>query len=214
MSHDRNMKYLIDKRVIYRRLPIKDQPSEVYEWGWFYKEGTHEYYNLFNSPAKITTYKSLKWHLIVLWYLNQDLDYEQFKKIALHITDFKNNFITFRVKQALLDKVIDEVYGIEFDLAPNNKIKKVIFKDFIPLTKNEKLSIVGKLLGRGTKASPESIYDCMLEINDLGEKITISKLAKYLNCTTRTVHRNMNDDLNLEKYRLNEEVQCKKLRTA
>lgn len=214
MSHDRNMKYLIDQRIIYRRLPIKDEPSEVYDWGWFYKEGTHEYYNLFNSPAKITTYKSLKWHLIVLWYLNQDLDYEQFKKIVLHITDFKNNFITFRVKQELLNKVIDEVHGVELDLAPNNKIKKVIFKDFIPLTKNEKLSIVGKLLGRGTKASPESIYDCMLEINDLGEKITISKLAKYLNCTTRTVHRNMTDDLNLEKYRLNEEVQCKKLRTA
>jgi hypothetical protein len=208
------MKYLIDQRIIYRRLPIKDEPSEVYDWGWFYKEGTHEYYNLFNSPAKITTYKSLKWHLIVLWYLNQDLDYEQFKKIVLHITDFKNNFITFRVKQELLNKVIDEVHGVELDLAPNNKIKKVIFKDFIPLTKNEKLSIVGKLLGRGTKASPESIYDCMLEINDLGEKITISKLAKYLNCTTRTVHRNMTDDLNLEKYRLNEEVQCKKLRTA
>ena len=214
MSHDRNMKYLIDQRIIYRRLPIKDEPSEVYDWGWFYKEGTHEYYNLFNSPAKITTYKSLKWHLIVLWYLNQDLDYERFKKIVLHITDFKNNFITFRVKQELLNKVIDEVHGVELDLAPNNKIKKVIFKDFIPLTKNEKLSIVGKLLGRGTKASPESIYDCMLEINDLGEKITISKLAKYLNCTTRTVHRNMTDDLNLEKYRLNEEVQCKKLRTA
>ena len=81
MSHDRNMKYLIDNRIIYRRLPIKDKPSEVYDWGWFYKEGTHEYYNLFNSPAKITTYKSLKWHLIVLYYLNQDIGYEQFKNL-------------------------------------------------------------------------------------------------------------------------------------
>ena len=73
MSHNRNMKYLNDHRIIYRRLPIKDKPSEVYDWGWFYKDGTHEYYNLFNSPAKITSYKSLKWHLIVLLYLNQEL---------------------------------------------------------------------------------------------------------------------------------------------
>lgn len=214
MSHDRNMKYLNDHRIIYRRLPIKDEPSEVYDWGWFYKEGTHEYYNLFNSPAKITTYKSLKWHLIVLWYLNQEIDLKEFKKIAEHITNIKNNFITFRVKEEVLDKIINEAYAFDYELAPKNRVKKVIFKDFIPLTKNEKLSIVGKLLGRGTKASPESIYDCMLEINDLGEKITIAKLAKYLNCTSRTVHRNMTDDLNLEKYRLNEEVQCKKLRTA
>lgn len=208
------MKYLTDNRIIYRRLPISDMPSEVYDWGWFYKEGTYQYYNLFNSPAKITTYKSLKWHLIVLWYLNQEISFEQLKKIASHITDIKNNFITFRVKEDLLDKVISEVYAFDFETAPKNKIKKVIFKDFIPLTKNEKLSIVGKLLGRESKASPELIYDCMLEINDLGEKITIAKLAKYLNCTPRTVHRNMTDDLNKEKYRLNEEVQCKKLRTA
>lgn len=214
MSHDRNMKYLNDHRIIYRRLPIKDEPSEVYDWGWFYKDGTHEYYNLFNSPAKITTYKSLKWHLIVLWYLNQDIDFKQFKKIAAYITEIKNNFITFRVKEEVLNKIIDEAYAFDYELAPKNKVKKVIFKDFIPLTKNEKLSIVGKLLGRGTKASPESIYDCMLEISDLGEKITIAKLAKYLNCTSRTVHRNMTDELNLEKYRLNEEIQCKKLRTA
>ena len=214
MSHDRNMKYLTDQRVIYRRLPINDKPSEVYEWGWFYKDGTHEYYNLFNSPAKITTYKSLKWHLIVLWYLNQNFTLNEFKKISQYITEKKNNFITFKVKDEVLDKIISEIYTFDFELAPKNKIKKVIFKDFIPLTKNEKLSIVGKLLGRGTKASPESIYDCMLEINDLGDKITIAKLAKYLNCTTRTVHRNMTDDLNQEKYRLNEELQCKKLRTA
>lgn len=214
MSHDRNMKYLVDQRIIYRRLPINDKPSEVYDWGWFYKDGTHEYYNLFNSPAKINTYKSLKWHLIVLWYLNQDLTLNKFKKISQYITEKKNNFITFSVKDEVLDKIISEIYTFDFELAPKNKIKKVIFKDFIPLTKNEKLSIVGKLLGRGTKASPESIYDCMLEINDLGDKITIAKLAKYLNCTTRTVHRNMTDDLNQEKYRLNEELQCKKLRTA
>ena len=162
MSHDRNMKYLTDQRVIYRRLPINDKPSEVYEWGWFYKDGTHEYYNLFNSPAKITTYKSLKWHLIVLWYLNQNFTLNEFKKISQYITEKKNNFITFKVKDEVLDKIISEIYTFDFELAPKNKIKKVIFKDFIPLTKNEKLSIVGKLLGRGTKASPESIYDCML----------------------------------------------------
>ena len=74
MSHfDRNMKYLNDRRIFYRRDPVNDQPTETYDWGVVYSQGTYECYSLFRSKAKITTYKSLKWHLLVLWYLNVGL---------------------------------------------------------------------------------------------------------------------------------------------
>jgi hypothetical protein len=208
------MKYLIDNRVIYRRLPITDEPSEVFDWGWFYKDGTHEYYNLFNSPAKINTYKSLKWHLLVLRHLNGDLTEKQFKKLADYIANKNNGFCTFSPSNNMIHNLLDEFNEIDLEKPPKNRIKKVIFKDFIPLTKNEKLSIVGTLLGRGSKASPQNIYECMIALNDLGEKITISKIAKHLNCTTRTVYRNMENDLKIEKDKLNEEIQCAKLRTA
>lgn len=214
MSHSRNMKYLINKRIIYRRLPVTDTPSEVHEWGWFYDQGTYQYYNLFNSPAMINTYKSLKWHLIVLFYLNEGISKNEFERLVEYIVEKKNGFITFSISKNMLYNILDEVYDFDFNLAPKNKIKKIIFKDFIPLTKNQKLSIVGKLLGRTSKASPESIYECMIELNDLGEKITISKLAKHLNCTTRTVYRNLTEELKQEKDKLNEEVQCTKLRTS
>ena len=70
MSYDRNLEYLNKKRVIYRRGPINDKPTQQYEWGSFYESGADECYELFRSKAKIPTYKSLKWHLYVLWYLN------------------------------------------------------------------------------------------------------------------------------------------------
>ena len=38
----------------------------------YFANGTHEYYRLFYTPSKITTYKSLKWHMLVLYYLNID----------------------------------------------------------------------------------------------------------------------------------------------
>ena len=79
MSHERNMKYFNAKRVIYRREPITDIPTKVYDWGNYYENGTHECYELFRSKAKITTYKSLKWHMLVLWYLNPDLTQDNFK---------------------------------------------------------------------------------------------------------------------------------------
>ena len=50
------------------------------------------------------------------------------------------------------------------------------------------------------------IYDAMIEINEAYRKITISKIAKCLGCSTRTVHRHMSDSLKEEKQKLNEEV--------
>ena len=43
----------------------------------------------------------------------------------------------------------------------------------------------------------------MLHIHDNGESITISKIAKALKCTTRTIHRNMGEELKKEKDKLN-----------
>ena len=68
MSH-RNLKYLNQNRVIYRKYS-SDTPTSTYNWGWHYEEGTYDYYSLFNTKAKINSYKSLKWHLLTLWYLN------------------------------------------------------------------------------------------------------------------------------------------------
>ena len=89
------MKIFETNRIIYRRDPITDIPTSVHSWGRFYKEGTHQYYNLFYSDAKITTIKSLKWHLYVLWYLNPNMDKKQFEKLYRYIINPQNNFITF-----------------------------------------------------------------------------------------------------------------------
>ena len=46
----------------------------------------------------------------------------------------------------------------------------------------------------------------MLDLNDNKQKITISKLAKLLECSTRTIYRNMGNQLKLEKELLNKEL--------
>ena len=48
----------------------------------------------------------------------------------------------------------------------------------------------------------------MLDINNLDNKITIANIALALNCTTRTVHRNINSQLRKEIRILNEKIQC------
>ena len=46
----------------------------------------------------------------------------------------------------------------------------------------------------------------MILINNENENITISKLAEYLECSTRTVHRNIGNELKKEKELLNQQL--------
>ena len=88
---------------------------------------------------------------------------------------------------------------------PTNKLHKVIFKDNSMLTLSEKLSIVGKLIGRNG-LDKETIYQCMLDINSNGDKITIRWMSELLGVSQRTVYRHMCNDLKREKQILNEEI--------
>jgi transcriptional antiterminator len=62
------------------------------------------------------------------------------------------------------------------------------------------------MVGRSKIVDNESIYECMLYINGDKRKITISNIAKILNCSTRTIHRTMNIELKKEKNLLNMSV--------
>lgn len=206
MSYERNLNYLNKHRIIYRRGPLTDKPTESFDWGDYYEEGTYQCYTLFRSKAKITTYKSLKWHLIVLWYLNPQLDQDQFEKLARVICFKKNGFITFNVSDQLLQSMIYEVSMYDLEVPPKNKMRKIIFKEFSGLTPEQKMSIVGQLVGKTKKVHQDDIYECMLDLHDMGKKITISKIADLLKCSTRTVHRNIGNELKKEKELLNQEL--------
>ena len=202
MSQDRNMKWLNDRRIVYRRDPDTDVPTIETKQYKYYENGTYQCYHLFNSKAKITTYKSLKWHMLVLYYLNEDIDLEH---VFRFIANKDNGFVTFFIKQRILDEMIKDVIAQGGD-PPANKLRKVVFKPYSGLDLSAKLSIVGKLIGRSSRVDEESIYQCMLDLNDIDKKITWGRVAGLLDCSTRTIYRNLNKQLRREKQILNEEV--------
>ena len=205
MSQERNLKWLNDRRIIYRKDPDTDVPTIETKQYKYYEDGTYQCYHLFNSKAKITTYKSLKWHMLVLYYLNMDnIINSDFVTVARFIANKENGFVTFFIKNKLLEDMIGDVLMQGGD-PPANKLRKVVFKPYSGLDLSEKLSIVGKLIGRSS-IDKEMIYDAMLDLNDMGKKITISRIAGLLDCSTRTIHRHMCDELKQEKNILNEEV--------
>jgi hypothetical protein len=202
MSH-RNLKYLNDNRIIYRRYS-SDIPTTSFSWGWYYKDGTHGYYAMFNSKAKITSIRSLKWHLLTLWYLNPDMDKDKFTLLAEYICYKQNGFITFSAGSKLTTKIIEDVYKQDLENPPKNRLRKIVFKDSSGLSTVEKLQIVGKIIGQAKGVKEDDIYEAMLYLHDQG-KITVSKLAKALKCTNRTIYRHMGKELKLEKQLLNKE---------
>jgi len=182
MSRERNMKWLNDRHVIYRRDPVNDIPTTETKHYKYYENGTHECYHLFNSKAKITTYKSLKWHFYVLYFLNQDRPGGLLPtNVYRFIADKENGFVTFFISDKKLESMINDVFESGGE-PPINKKRKIIFKDFCGLSFDQKMSIVGKLIGRS------------------------SRVAGLLDCSERTIIRNINNELKKEKDILNEEI--------
>jgi len=202
----RNLTYFNTNRIVYKRDPITDKPTHETDKYMFFEQGTHECYSLFASKAKITTFKSLKWHLLVLWYLNPQLDQDQFMVVAEIIAHKPNGFTSFAIHADLLRKIVYEVSMLDLDEPPLNKLRKVIFKYGSGLSKEEKLTVVGELIGRSKRIHKDDIYQCMLDIHDVGKKITITQIALYLECATRTIHRNMCEELKREKELLNKQL--------
>ena len=117
-----------------------------------------------------------------------------------------NGFTSFTIHIDLLRKMVYEVSMLDLDQPPKNKLRKVVFKQSCGLTKEQKLSIVGELIGRTKRVHEDDIYQCMLDLNDLGRKITITQLALHLECSTRTIHRNISEQLKREKELLNKQL--------
>ena len=206
MSYERKIKWLNDRRILYRQDPISDIPSIETKQYKYYADGTYQCYHLFNSKAKITTYKSLKWHMLVLYYLNIDNDIEdELYTIFRFIADKENGFVTFFIKTKILNNMIQDVFDQGGD-PPANKLRKVVFKPYSGLDLSAKLSIVGKLIGRSSRVDEEAIYQCMLDLNEDNKKITWGRVAGLLDCSTRTIYRNLNKQLKKEKQILNEEI--------
>jgi hypothetical protein len=204
MSH-RNLKYLNDNRIIYRRYS-SDIPTTSFSWGWYYKDGTHGYYAMFNSKAKITSIRSLKWHLLTLWYLNPDMNKDKFTLLAEYICYNQNEFITFSAGTKLINKIIEDVYRQDLESPPKNRLRKVVFKDSSGLSVVEKLQIVGSIIGQAKGIKQDDIYEAMIYIHEQ-EKITVQRLANVLECTKRTIYRHMGEELKEEKLLLNKEYE-------
>ena len=146
--------------------------------------------------------------MLTLWYLNPNWEKQDALDVAIYLSYKPNGFTTFTINKWNVERLVEDVYNMELDEPPRNKLRKIVFKQFTGLDKIEKLRIVGRLIGRLRGVDSTDIYEAMLQINYEGGKIIISRLAKMLNVTPRTIYRRMDKypALKEEKQLLNEET--------
>ena len=151
------------------------------------------------------------WHLRVLWYLNPELNIDEFRSLCRLLADKVNGFVIHSFNETAIAYAVDNVYNGDLDKPPQNTSRKIIFKEYHGLTKQEQARISGKYAKLGTGIGPEDIYEEMLKLNEDKIKITINILANNLKCTKRTIHRNLDDTLRVEKTELNNKLKDEKL---
>jgi len=209
--YERRLDILRQRKLIWRRGPTTDKPTETHTWGWYYKNGTYQNYVLFKQKNKITTMNMFIWHLRVLWYLNPGLDIDQFTSLCRLLADKVNGFVMHSFKETAIAYAVDNVYNSDLDKPPQNSSRKIIFKEYHGLTKKQQARISGKYAKLGTGIGPEDIYEEMLKLNEDKIRITINILASNLKCTKRTIHRNLDDTLRVEKTELNNKLKNEEL---
>lgn len=202
-KYERRLDILKQRKLIWRREPTTDIPTETHSWGWYYKEGTFQNYALFQHKGKIGTIQAFRWHLRVLQHLNPDLCSAEFESVCRLMGDARYGFVTFSFKEENIKALIESLSTEDLEIPPPNNIRKIVFREFHGLTTKQTQQIAGRYAKLGKGILAEDIYEEMLKINDQKIKITINGLAANLKCTKRTIHRNMNDVLRTEKNELN-----------
>lgn len=198
----RNIQWLFDRRIVTMQYPTELPTQETNQY-IFFENGTNQYYRLFASKAKINTFRSLIWHLTVLWYINPQLEPEEFDEVARFVADKENGFVTFNIRESVMSDIIASVYKTDLERPPQNKTRRVIFKQGSGLEKHEKLKLAGQLTGRVKKITSNDILYCMRLIHRDNQKITIQRISDMLDVEPRTIYRRMDDNMRIEKEKLN-----------
>ena len=167
--------FLFKNRIIYFREPNITDDYEYFENGV-------ETYRLFQYDYKITTYAQLLYHISVIRWLNQEIDYDLFLQVC--------DFIT--ATWSIYNEVdYDYVNAIFIECSkPTPIMKKVIFKTNCKLTKAEKIRISNRLT-KNKGITAEIIEQTKMVLQRNGLKATQKNIASALDVSTKTIQRSL-----------------------
>ena len=158
----------------------------------FFPEGVN-YYHLYRSSRKLNSFAELAYVAEKFIYLNPDFDVDKMKSLFFAVSDRESVHIVRTYTPSRVDEMVDRVVGERMTpFCP--RLRKVIFNPSKYLSKEDKNSIVAKLIHTKDKPSEDDIDEVIQELWLNKEKITIRRVAKELDTTFYLVRWYFTDD--------------------
>lgn len=203
--------YFHRRQISYKCYPYSDIPTEEKNWGWYYEDGTTQRYRLFPYKGmKITSKKSLYWHLLVIYWLNssnmreyQTITENDFIDCCKYVCDYSSGFITSNLEDIDYYSVAKSI--LSSNRKPYNKSVKFVFREGLGLSLSDKMKIISSYTNKSA-ITESKLSDAIKKIHAKGEVVTNNLLSLELNCSKRTIQRNMNKELVELRKDLNNEV--------
>ena len=144
----------------------------------FFPEGVL-YYHLYRSSRKLNSFAELSYVAEKFIYLNPKFDVDKMKRLFFALSDRESGHVVRTYTQSRVDEMVDRVVG-ERMIPFCPRLRKVIFNPSKYLSKEDKNSVVGKLIHTKDKPTPDDIESVIEELWLNKEKITMRKVAKEL----------------------------------
>lgn len=158
----------------------------------FFPEGVN-YYHLYRSSRKLNSFAELAYVAEKFIYLNPDFDVDKMKSLFFAVSDRESGHIVRTYTPSRVDEMVDRVVGERMTpFCP--RLRKVIFNPSKYLSKEDKNSIVAKLIHTKDKPCEDDIDEVIQELWLNKEKITIRRVAKELDTTFYLVRWYFTDD--------------------
>lgn len=156
----------------------------------FFDEGI-PFFSLYRGTRKINTKLELKYVGEVLLYLNPEIDYEYFIKLMLELSDRANGHVIRTYSVGFIRGMCESIYrNFSLNSTPYvRRYRKIIFNPSKRITKDEKMAIVGHIVGGKNKITDESIYEAVETLMETSAKITLVAIAETLDCSRQTIYR-------------------------
>lgn len=172
----------------------------------YFPEGI-PYYHLYRTKRKINSFAELEYIAEKFIYLNPDFDLQTMKQLFYKLSERESGHVIRTYTQRRVEAMVDIVH--ERKKVPyTGKLRKIIFNPSKMLTKEQKMRIVGQVIGSKPNVEEEDIVYVIDELHMNKEVITIAKIAEMCDSSRYIIKKSLTPKILKEIDRLN-----KRLRT-
>lgn len=155
------------------------------------------FYNLKDISSKVSSFEQLTYYAEVFFYLNPDINFNIFYGIFQTLGNREWGKTIRTYSKARVKNMCKEVFQ-DRRIPYCNQWRRIIFNPDKIIRNDEKMSICGELFKRQLSFSTEDIEKAVLQLKIAKKLISDSNIADILQCSQKTIQRNMTSAIRAE----------------